>query len=268
LITALLPLLFLPGIGGAIIGLWYLIAGSVSKTMISICMGTGAVAGFFVFLFLLARFFARQKTVTIHIAPDNMAIPFWMEKKQEPATQDIIDEVLFRKSAVTEAIAYPMHSAIGDTIEQPWKRTVILTFLFIIPALITEIRWLLLAGLIPIGMHIYSTLLGLKEPREFRQAIRLFFKHEWSQAQDVINQLIGRNPKYRPAKLLLIDLMMKLEDFDRAGAVLADIQSDLDAETVQSIQQDIIVRRRVSDRKKQRIQPSAYASVLPRVAQP
>ncbi len=163
-------------------------------------------------------------------------------------------EITRRKALVVDTLAYPMRFAIGDTIHQPWKRTVILTFLFIAPALITEIPWLLLAGLIPISMHLYSRLMEIKEPREFRQAVRHFLKYEWSQARDLVYELIKSKPEYQPARLLLIELKMRLGDFDGAGALLAEIQSDLDAETLQSIQQDIVLRRRILERKKENFQ--------------
>ena len=268
LIAALLSLLFLPGIGGATIGLWYLFAGTPSDAVLSVCMGTGAISGFFTFVLLLVRFFIRQKTITIHVAPEDMTITFWEEKKLQADFQEMMADLAQRKGMVEDTMAYPMRFAVGDTIHQPWKRTVVLTFLFIIPALITEIPWLLLAGLIPIGMHIYSCLIGVKEPREFRRAIRHFLKREWSQARDIVHGLITSNPQYRPARLLMIELKMRLGDFEGAEASLADIQSDVDSETLQSIQQDIVLRRRIAKRKKESIQPAGGAYVSPAAGDP
>lgn len=268
LIAALLALFFLPAIGGAIIGLWYLFAGAPSDTVLSICMGTGAIAGFFTFLFLLVRFFIRQKTITIHVAPEGVAITFWANGKQSAKIQEIIAEINRRKEMVQDTMAYPMRFAVGDTIHQPWKRTVVLTFLFIIPALITEIPWMLLAGLVPICMYIYSSLMGVKEPREFRQADRYFLKREWGQARDLVDGLIQTSPEYRPARLFMIELKLRLGDFDGAESTLADIQNDLDTETLQSIQQDIVLRRRIAARKTESIQPSAAAYGVNAAAEP
>ena len=268
LIAALLSLFFLPAIGGAIIGLWYLFAGAPSETVLSICMDTGAIAGFFTFIFLLVRFFIRQKTITIHVALEDMTITFWADGKRSAALQEIIAEINHRKEMVEETVPYPMRFAVGDTIHQPWKRTVVLTFLFIIPALITEIPWLLLAGLIPVCMHIYSSLMSVKEPREFRQAVRHFLKREWEQARDLLDGLILRSPDYRPVRLFMIELKMRLGDFDGAEATLAEIQNDLDAETLQSIQQDIVLRRRIAARKTENIQPSAATYGVNAAAEP
>ncbi len=251
LIAALLSLLFLfGGIGGAAIGLWHLFAGAPSDAVMSICMATGAIAGFFTFLFLLVRFFIRQNTITMHVAPEGIEITFWEEEKQQSIFREMMAEVARRKAMVEDAIAYPMRYAVGDTLYQPWKRTVVLIFFFIIPALVSEIPWLLLAGLIPVGMHIYSCLMGMTEPREFRRAIRHFLKREWSQAQDIVQELIKRDPEYRPARMFMIELKMRLGDFDGAETSLIEIQADLDAETLQAIQQDIILRRRIAERKK------------------
>jgi|GEM_PF-1783651 len=268
LIVALLSLPFLLGIGGAVIGLWYLFAGAPSETVVPICVGTGAITGFLIFLFLLVRFFIRQKTITIHVAPADMTITFWADKKRNIKLQEIIAEISHRKKMVQDTMAYPMRFAVGDTIHQPWKRTVILTLLCIIPALITEIPRLLLAGLIPICMHAYSSLMGVKEPREFRRSVRHFLKREWGQAQDLVDGLIRRSPDYLPARLFLIELKMRLGDFDGAAASLAEIQSDLDTEIVQSIQQDIVLRRRIAARKKVSIQPSAAAGGTNAAAEP
>lgn len=268
LIAALLSLFFLPAIGGAIIGLWYLFAGTPSDTVLSICMGTGAIAGFFTFLFLLVRFFIRQRTITIHVAPEDMTITFWADNKRNVKLEEIIAEINQRKKMVQDTMAYPMRFAVGDTIHQPWKRTVVLTFLFIIPALITEIPWLLLAVLIPICMHIYSTLVGVKEPREFRQALRHFLKREWGEALDLVDGLIRRAPDYRPARLFMIELKLRLGEFDGAEATLAGIQNDLDIETLQTIQQDIVLRRRIAARKTESIQPSAAAYGVNAAAEP
>jgi thioredoxin-like negative regulator of GroEL len=111
-------------------------------------------------------------------------------------------------------------------------------------------------------MHIYSSLMGVKEPREFKQAVRHFLKREWEEARDLVDALIRRSPDYRPARLFMIELKMRLGDFDGAESSLVEIQSDLDTETLQSIQQDIVLRRRIETRKKESIQPSPsdYAS--------
>jgi hypothetical protein len=251
LIAALLSLIFLPGIGGAVIGLWKFFTGSVPAAAISVWMGTSVIAGLIAFLLLLAMFFIRQPTITIHISPRNTAICFWLEKRQEAVIRDMIDSILSRKSTIAETITFPMRFAVGDAIQQPWKRTVILTFLFLIPAFTTEIPWLLFAGIIPICLHIYSAIRETKEPQAFRQASRLIYKREWNQARDIVRQLIITNPAYRPARLRLIELLVRLDDFDGAQSALASIQSELDTEMIQQIQQDIIVRRRVSKRKKE-----------------
>jgi hypothetical protein len=185
-----------------------------------------------------------------------MSITFWADGKRNVKLQEIIVEINHRKKMVQDTMAYPMRFAVGDTMANRWKRTAVLTFLFLIPALITEIPWLLMAGLIPICMHTYSSLIGMKEPREFRQAERHLLKREWGQARDLIDALIQKTPDYRPARLFLIELKMRLGDFDGAEATLSEIQNDLDAKTIQSIQHDIVLRRRITARKTESIQPS------------
>ncbi len=257
LIAALLALLILPVIGGAAIGLWNLISGPPPDTVVAGCIVAGVVAGFLTFLVLLVRFFMRQKTITMHVGDDDMTRTFWADKKRDAEVLEIITEVARRKPMVEEKMPYPMQFAVGDTIHQPWKRAISLTFLFMIPAFITEIPWLLLAGLIPIGMQLCSSLMGAREPREFRHAVRHYLNREWTKARDKLDDLIRSAPDFRPARLFMIELKMRLGDFDGAGASLAEIQSDLDAETVQSIQGDIILMQRIAKRKKGNIQNHA-----------
>ena len=257
LIVSLLSLLFLLGIGGAVIGLWHLITGNVPESVYSICMATCTIAGFFIFVVLLVRFFIRQKTISIYIGPEVAAISFWLDKNPAGEIRELLDEIQARKSTIDKTIFHPMSFGLRDTICQPWKRTVALTFLFSIPALVTEIPWLLFACAIPIGMHIYSMILMGKKPPEFRQAVRHLQRREWILAQDKIKKLIKSSPEYIPARLLLIELQMRLDDFDGAEITLADIQNDLDTETIESIQQTIILSRRIFKRKKLSIQQPA-----------
>lgn len=249
LIAALLALLFLPAIGGAILGLWYLVAGPAPERVVAMFMGTGGVFGLVAFLVLLARFFVRQTAITLTIAPDNVTIPFWLEAKRETALRGLLNDMSRRKAALTESMAHPMKQPVGDVMHQPWKRTVALAILCSIPACVLEIPWLLAAGAIPIVLHLMSLVAGMKEPPALRRAIRLYRQRAWGPARDAVESLLRERTDHRPARLLLIELLIKLAEFDRAESILAELQPDLEAETVQTIQQELIQRRRVFLRK-------------------
>ncbi len=250
LIAALFSLLCGPCMTAAMVGIWYLINRSVSETALSFCLAIGALCGFILFVALLIRFFIRQTTISILVGPGPLAISFWMESGQRQALKDLVEEITDRRTLVEDTIPYPMRFALGDTVVQPWKRTVILTFLCSIPALITEIRWLLFACAIPVGFYAYSSLQALLQPSLYRRAVRRFLNKQWDQAGAVVKELVSKAPDFLPARLLHIEILMRLDDFAGATAVLADIQSNLNAETLQAIQQDIIYRTRMSKRKK------------------
>ena len=151
---------------------------------------------------------------------------------------------------MAEPIAFPIGDA-ADRLRQPWQRTVLLIFLFITPALITEIPLLLLAGLIPLGLQAHASVMSAKMPQEFRQAVNSFRNGESSQALDLINQILLRTPDHRPSRLFRIELLLRLGDFAGATAALAATASDLDNETLQVIEQDISLRQRLWARKQE-----------------
>ena len=55
----------------------------------------------------------------------------------------------------------------------------------------------------------------------------------------------------------MIELKMRMDDYDGAESALAEIQNDLDVDTLQSIQHDIVIRRRIALRKSDTFSPRA-----------
>lgn len=268
LIAGLLSLLFLPLIGGLVVVLLSLFSGHVSETTISVCVGTSITAGFFLSMFLLSKYYILQIRLIIRIAPNNATICFGLEKKRESELRELMEEIARRKALVSETISYPMQIAARDTIYRPWRRMIVQTFVFLCPTLMTEIPWLLLAGVIPIGLCIYSELLGIKDPPALRKAMRYYRKREWAKARDAIKALIDSNPECKLAKPLLVEFLMRLEDFNEAESALARFQNEIDTETLQSIQQDIIVRKGIYERKKPIVRRSVNVDAQRRAAQP
>ena len=144
-----------------------------------------------------------------------------------------------------------MKIAIGDEFYHPWKWTVVQTILFMFPGYVIRIPWLMLAGLIPIARYIYRYLMDASEPRQMRQAYKLYLKRDWEKARMLIDELIQINPDYMPARFFLFELKMRLGDFDGAEAFLTETHNELDTENLQSAQDAMVIRRRIAERKKE-----------------
>lgn len=250
LVHALLAL-FIPIVGGLLVmTLWEYFFGRPPPWGTE-ALGLVVLAGVLLFPVLLVRFFIRQKAALLQVAPHVPVVSFWLEKKHEDALRQLMEEVRRRKAWVTEPMERPVVATLQAVIQPPWKRMVALTFLFLLPSLFTENPWLLLLGPIPIGWYLYEVAQRAQQPREFRRALRLCRRRDWQAAQEVLIQLIQRRPAYRPARMLLIELLLWLEDFAGAAAALAGAEDELDAETLQTARQEILRRTKIAGRKKQ-----------------
>lgn len=250
LIAALLSPILLLGVGGAVFGLWHLFVEWPSSTVKTGCMGTAGVLGLLAFLVLLVRFFIRDLTYALHVAPSGYSITFWVHRTKGIALRQLVDECMRRKALVEEVIAFPMKMAVSDKIFQPWKRTVGLAYLAMLPALFTKIPWLLVLVLVPIGMHLHTVCRMARTPLAYRLAAKCMYKRRWDVAEQHIALCLQQFPDYLPAHLAMIELKMRKDDNDGAESALAEIQNDLDVDTLQSIQHDIVIRRRIAQRKR------------------
>ena len=257
LIAALLSPILLLGMGGTVFGLWHLFVTNPSETVMVGCMGTAGVLGLLAFLILLGRFCVRDTTLTLHVVPEGFAITFWANGTKGIALRQLVDESMRRKALVEETIAFPMKRAVGDRIVQPWKRTAGFVFLAILPAVFTEIPWLLVVVLVPVGLHLYSACAMARAPQAYRRAATCFSKRQWHAAGEHIATCLVQFPDDLPARLAMIELKMRMDDYDGAESALAEIQNDLDVDTLQSIQHDIVIRRRIALRKSATFSPRA-----------
>ncbi|MFB3895702.1 MAG: tetratricopeptide repeat protein [bacterium] len=201
------------------------------------------------FISLIVWSFFRQRTVCLTIAPKNGEISFWVEKKNKTAIDNLISELIKRKELVQETIPYPMQSAIGDQIRQPWKRTIILTLLLSYPATVLEQPKLLFLCLIPVIMHIWHLIFLFRQPALYNDAVALYFDKQWDKAIANIEQLLRQSPSYVPGYLLFIQILLKLDQYGKAENILGRVQNQLDPELANSIHLEIINRKRLFDRK-------------------
>lgn len=246
LIAASLWLLFSYLIVAIIIHLVQFQQHSIIDTII-ILLGIGLVL--VPFVVLLIYFFIRQRTVTLQIEPEKWKISFWVDKKNKTNIDLLLSELTNRKEFIKEKVPYPLHSAIGDSIRQPWKRTVILTLLCAYPVLVFHQPILLLLCIIPILMHLWNLLFLIRQPVLYSDAVRYCLNKQWDKAINSIEQLLQQSPSYIRGYLLYIQILLRLEQFDRAEKILSNIQSKLNPELVDSIYLEITNRKRLFDRK-------------------
>lgn len=267
LILALLALLVGPALGAAVIGICSVIYVDAPKSLFSISMATGSLMGVALFLIMLVMFFIREPTVTLSIVGSKTALEFWAGNRGGPALGCLLREIANRAGTIEETIPFPMRTAVGDAVQQPWKRTVLLTWLCAIPALMIENAWLFLLCLIPLSWHLCSALKLLKTPGPFRRAVKCYFKQKWGDAQTHLDFLIKEHPDFLPAHLMRIDLLCRQGRFNDSEMALSRVEKELDLETVHAIQEDLILRRRVWDRKQATITSGDRNRLTPTPAQ-
>lgn len=201
------------------------------------------------FIILIIRSFFRQRTITFTIAPKNGKISFWVEKKNKNKIDFLLSELVKCKEYVNEKVPYPLHSAIGERIQQPWKRTIIFTLLLAYPSMVFDQPKLLLLCLIPIIMHLWNLIFLIRQPALYRDAVRYCLNKQWDKATVSKEQLMQQSPSYIPGYLLFIQILLRLDQFDRAEKVLGSIQNKLEAEFVDTVYLEIVDRKRLFDRK-------------------
>jgi hypothetical protein len=79
--------------------------------------------------------------------------------------------------------------------------------------------------------------------------VKCFIKQKWGDAQTHVYLLIKEHPDFLPAHLMRINLLCRQGRFNDSEMALSRVERELDLETVHAIQQDLILRRRVWNRK-------------------
>ena len=76
-----------------------------------------------------------------------------------------------------------------------------------------------------------------------------FYRGEWEQARNAAHSLVETTPDHKMGRLLLIDLLMRLEDVDGAERALSDVRDQIDPSRHESLLRSIRVRRVIRDRR-------------------
>ncbi len=202
-------------------------------------------------VFNLVLFFMRQKTITIHIASDDIMFSFWLSQGNIGDIQELMQVITLRQEQVVDTISHPLGFAVEATQEMFWPFTIVLVLGILGIAEGLNFPWLSITAIIPVGYHLF---LVAKEPRLYQKAIKCMTKEKYTRAKELTHVLIQNKPEYLPAKLLLIKIFVRQEDYVGAESILSDIQNDLDTEALHDIQEGIMLCRRLSARKRERFQ--------------
>lgn len=253
LIAAFLSLLLGFASGGILLGLLSLVPDPKVRDqhwgwIFAPCIVLGLM-GFVIFLIL---FFIRQRAVTLRIAPQNSEIDFWVQRRNSADVDLLLQAIQQRKSVVIEHIEESISHPVGEVLVQPWKRTAALVFLCSSPALVLEIEWLLWFGLLPLVLHGISLFSKRAQPLAFKRAMKLYLKGDREGAVEMASKAIEGYPDFAPASLLKIRLLIGLENFCEAQAVLEGAGRLFDSETAERIREEIKIAGGIGLRKKWR----------------
>ena len=181
-----------------------------------VIVGVIAILEFFVLFALVFNFLFTKKTVRLAIPDSGFKIEFW-KKRINTKRIDSFLEQLKQKQLQLENIG---ENKAGRVFEirnaKPLGILFLRCILFCLPAVIFLKYKLLLLALIPIALYLNESLKIMKQPKEFRQALKYFRHKKWDEATNLLLHLHEQFPDYAPAMFLLLDTYIHAERFDDA----------------------------------------------------
>lgn len=222
---------------------------NTSSQFLPLFYGLPLIIGFISFCIMFIRFFFKQKTVMLTIAPTGTVIEFWQEPKLSGMIGEFLKQLKERQNEVVERIPFPAKQAVGASNEHPIRKLCILVFLFCLPALMTEIPQLLFLGLLPIARYFYTLLQRRAQPREYRQALASYERKRWEEAETTLRLLLKRIPDHASSLVLLTDICILNNRFDEALKFISRLSSEYE-ETTRNMQETIWRFKRIYERRK------------------
>jgi len=250
LILALLSFIYVPGFFYIIYCVVKLFYKNPSFHIAEIFIFAAIVFSSLTFLALFIYFLIKQENILLEIKNSNTKIDFWVHKKNKNNIHKLINEILIRQNNLDDVAPFPMDIITIDYFETPWKKIIILSLLITFPSIIFENFWLLIPAAVPFIYYLYISLLKLRCPKNIRDAYKLYDKKQWLQAAKRVDECLQDFPDFIELKLLKIDLMLRLYNFNDAENLLAEIENELDSNLLQTIQHEIIIRKRIHSRQK------------------
>ncbi len=250
LVIAMASLVLSIAMGGAIAGIPYYSIFYETPKHEGIYVITGLCIMFIPFLILIVRFFFKQRTAILWVNPDGPEISFWILKKDEQTLNDLLSGIRMRQALVEDEVPFPLSSTSAFTIERPWKKTIAQMWLFALPAIFTQKPWWLLLSLLPLGKFLWDMLYLMEQPSLYRKAYRAGLKQDWDLALAYAKQLCSDDPEYESGHELLYQVHIRRSEINEASAVLGTIRANLDPDIALQMEEQLVLRKRISDRKK------------------
>jgi hypothetical protein len=208
------------------------------------------LAGFIMFWIFLIKFFVRGKTVCLIIAPDEINIEFWKEKKNSAEIDELLMQIEHRKEIVEETLMQPYKKMVGFLEERSLlPKLFFLIYLFSLPAIIMRKLSLIYLLLLPVAWFLYREIEFRKQPKEYRKALKSYFNEEWDQAINLLKSLRIKIPEYIPAYILLVNVYTRANRFDEALGIASELPDEY-IDIAQDIQTDIWAYKRIYKRRK------------------
>jgi hypothetical protein len=173
---------------------------------------------FFMLFALIFNFLFTKKTVCLTIANSPIKIEFWKKRRDSKRIDLLLNQIRQKQNQFennNNVEGQPVQ-VFGTRNVNPLGRLFGLWILFCLPAVIFQKYFLLYLSLIPIAGYFYSSFKVMKQPKEFRQALKNIRHKKWDKAIELLKHLHEHLPEYIPAIYLLIDTYIYAERFDEA----------------------------------------------------
>lgn len=227
-----------------IIAITIFVIGSDTFQSVSQHLNSLIVSLYFVsFLYFIIQYLNRLECYTIKNKHNKENYSFLKENGE---LQRLIKEIQFRKSIIDNVNPYPLNYFISESKENRWISTLPYMFLLVI-----FLNWIgiILILLMILCLPIQSLFYLLKYPYKYRKALNCFENYNYNKALKLIKELIRQKPNYIPAKLLQIQLLMRIDFYYEANNVLKEIFFEIDLNEFEALQYDIWMRERIWRRK-------------------
>ncbi len=227
------------------------------KWVLAIALLAMPLAGLVAFLILLVMFFFRVQTIRFDIrsggsvddASTGMTIEFYRSRKQATEIDSFLEKTRLRQGLVGESLTAPVHRPAGFTKEHSVvPRLAALLWLASLPALLTGKIPLLVLPVAVLIWFGHRQIRCLRQPREYRQAVRRYLRGDYDDAIDLLENLRGRIPEYLPTYFCLAEACIRGGRFDEALEATACLAHDF-PDVARHMEADIWLYRRIDERR-------------------
>jgi hypothetical protein len=180
------------------------------------------LVGFSAFCALLVSFFFKVRTIRLTIAPGGRSIEFWRSGRYVKRMDHLVEQIRERQKLVEETEGSPAKGpAVYTSPPSLARKFLALLYFAVLPAVfVGQMRLLVLIAL-PVLWYVYRRGQFLRQPVEFRRAVRCFGREDWHGTIGHLTDLLHTYADYLPAYVLLVHVQMRAEQYDDALDTIA-----------------------------------------------